>query len=416
MESEPGVAVLTVDNARTALATTAAVLHGIPGADVPVIGLTGTNGKTTTAWMLESISDAAGVAVGVIGTTGHRIAGRPGPTAHTTPEAPVLQALLAEARDAGCAFVAMEVSSIGIDLHRADAIPFRVAGFTSFSQDHLDHHGTMAAYLQSKVRLFTELLAPDGVAVLHDSLPAEVLQADIGRRTRLVVGASDQADLRLLESVHDLDGAFARFTWRGSEHRLRLPLVGDHNLDNALVALGCALSVGISMDTALAGLWRLPAVPGRLEAVREGQPFHVFVDYAHTPDALTRVLETLRPLTAGRLTVVFGCGGDRDPGKRPLMGRAAEQGADRVVLTSDNPRSEDPDLILDQIRSGMEGPALVEPDRAQAIQQALESARQGDVVLIAGKGHENTQTIGTEVRPFHYPTIAARLLAAQEGG
>lgn len=416
VQADPGVTVITVPDARSALARAAAALHDHPGATLPVIGLTGTNGKTTTASMLESIAQAAGMPACIIGTTGHRIAGRPVPTAHTTPEAPVLQALLAEARDAGCGLVAMEVSSIGLDLRRADAIPFRVAGFTSFSQDHMDHHGTMAAYLDSKLRLFTELLAPDGVAVLHDSLPAEALGVDLGGRRRLVVGASEAADLRLLEAVHGLDGAFARFTWQGGEHRLRMPLVGAHNLDNALVALGCALSIGVPMDAALAGLWRLPPVPGRLEPVPGARGFHVFVDYAHTPDALTRVLGTLRPLTPGRLSVVFGCGGDRDRGKRPLMGAAAERGADRVVLTSDNPRSEDPTVILQQIRAGMDGPALVEPDRETAIRRAISAARPGDVVLIAGKGHEATQTIGAEVRDFHDPTVAARLLAAQEAG
>jgi len=416
VDAAPGVTVITVPDTRAALATTAAALHGHPATALPVIGLTGTNGKTTTAWMLESISKAAGWKAGIIGTTGHRIAGRAVAATHTTPEAPVLQSLLADARDAGCRLVAMEVSSIGLELRRADAIPFRVAGFTSFSQDHLDHHGTMAAYLSAKLRLFTELLAPDGVAVFHDTLPDEALAVDLDGRTRLVVGASPRADLRLLEAVHDLDGAFARFSWREAEHRLRLPLVGAHNLDNALVALGCALSAGVPLDTALAGLWRLPPVPGRLEQVPTGQPFHVFVDYAHTPDALARVLATLRPLTSGRLTVVFGCGGDRDRSKRPLMGRAAEAGADRVVITSDNPRSEDPHRILEQIRAGMDGPALVEPDRAVAIERALAAARAGDVVLIAGKGHEATQTIGGDVRPFHDPTVAAQILAAQERG
>jgi UDP-N-acetylmuramyl-tripeptide synthetase len=416
VEARPGVTIITVPDTRVALAQAAAALHGQPGAHVPVIGLTGTNGKTTTAWMLESISAAAGLEAGIIGTTGHRIAGRPVPAAHTTPEAPVLQALLADARDAGCGLVAMEVSSIGLDLRRADAIPFRIAAFTSFSQDHLDHHGTMAAYLQAKLRLFTELLAPDGVAVMHDSLPAEALGVELGGRRRLLVGRAEAADLRLVEAVHGLDGAFARFIWGGEEHRLRMPLVGAHNLDNALTALGCALALGLPLEAALTGLWRLPPVPGRLEAVPNSGGFHVFVDYAHTPDALARVLATLRPLTPGRLSVVFGCGGDRDRTKRPLMGAVAEQGADRVVLTSDNPRSEDPDAILQQIQAGMHGPALVEPDREQAMRRALGAARPGDVVLIAGKGHEATQTIGTASRPFHDPTVAARILAEQEAG
>ena len=416
VDAEPGVTCITVPDARVALARAAAALHGHPGAALPVIGLTGTNGKTTTAWMLESIGRAAGLEVGIIGTTGHRVAGRPVPTAHTTPEAPILQGLLAEARDAGCGFVAMEVSSIGLDLRRADAVPFRVAGFTSFSQDHLDHHGTMAAYLEAKLRLLTELLAPDGVAVLHDSLPAEALGVGLGGRRRLVVGRAAGSDLRVLEAVHDLDGAFARFTWQGAEHRLRLPLVGAHNLDNALVALGCALALDLPLDRALAGLWRLPPVPGRLEPVPARGGFHVFVDYAHTPDALTRVLATLRPLTAGRLHVVFGCGGDRDRLKRPLMGAAAARGADRVVLTSDNPRSEDPAAILEQIGAGIGGPFAVEPDRERAIRRALGDARTGDVVLIAGKGHEATQTVGDRSWPFHDPTVAGRILAEQEAG
>ncbi|MEC8425221.1 MAG: UDP-N-acetylmuramoyl-L-alanyl-D-glutamate--2,6-diaminopimelate ligase, partial [Myxococcota bacterium] len=400
--------------ARIALARAAAALHGSPGSTLPVIGLTGTNGKTTTAWMLESIARAAAQSAGIIGTTGHRIAGRTIPSTHTTPEATVLQALLASAREAGCDLVAMEVSSIGLDLRRVDAIPFRVAAFTSFSQDHLDHHGTMAAYLGAKLRLFTELLAPGGTAVLHDGLPAEVLGLELPGRTKLLVGRSESADLRLLEAVHGLDGAFARFTWQGAEHSLRMPLVGGHNLENALMAMACALAIGVPLEAALAGLWRLPPVPGRLEPVPGARGFHAFVDYAHTPDALERVLATLRPLTTGRLTVVFGCGGDRDRSKRPLMGIAAERGADRVVLTSDNPRSEDPTLLLRQIQTGMDGPALVEPDRERAIREALMAARPGDVVLIAGKGHEATQTIGDRTLEFHDPTVAARILAEQE--
>lgn len=411
VDAEPDVAVIQVPDTRLALARAAAALAGHPGRDVPVIGLTGTNGKTTTAFMLEAIARAAGGTAAVIGTTGHRVAGRPVPATHTTPEAPVLQDLLVQARDAGCRLVAMEVSSIGLDLRRVDAIPFAVAGFTSFSQDHLDYHGTMEAYLAAKLRLVEELVVEDGVVVLHDGLPEAALTADLGGRRRVLVGASESADLRLLEAVHDLSGAFARFTWRGAEHRLRTPLVGAHNLDNALVALGCALGVGIPMDAALAGLYRLPPIPGRLEPVPNNAGLHVFVDYAHTPDALSSVLDTLRPLGPGRILTVFGCGGDRDRAKRPLMGAAAEAGSDRVYLTSDNPRTEDPQAILDAIVRGMRGPSVVEPDRRAAIARALRDAAPGDVVLIAGKGHEATQTIGDRVLPFHDPTVAAELLA-----
>jgi UDP-N-acetylmuramoyl-L-alanyl-D-glutamate--2,6-diaminopimelate ligase len=412
VEADADVAVVHVPDPRLALARAAAALAGHPGRAVPVVGITGTNGKTTTAFMLEAIARAAGGSAAVIGTTGHRIAGRPVPTTHTTPEAPVLQDLLAQARDAGCRLVAMEVSSIGLDLRRVDAIPFAVAGFTSFSQDHLDYHGTMHAYLDAKLRLIRELVVEGGTVVLHDSLPEAALSAGLGGRTRIVVGEGPRADLRLVEAVHDLSGAFGRFSWRGEEHRLRTPLVGAHNLANALVALGCALGVGIPMDAALAGLFRLPPVPGRLEPVANTHGISIFVDYAHTPDALEAVLGTLRPLTRGRILTVFGCGGDRDAAKRPLMGAAAEAASDRVYLTSDNPRSEDPLAILDDILRGMRGPAVVEPDRRAAIARALRDARPGDVVLIAGKGHEATQTIGDRVLPFHDPTVAADLLAA----
>jgi UDP-N-acetylmuramyl-tripeptide synthetase len=416
VEAQTGVTVFTVADARLALAQAAAALHGDPARSLPVIGITGTNGKTTTALMLEAIVTASGHTAGIIGTTGHRIAGRPIAATHTTPEAPVLQGLLAAARDAHCALVAMEVSSIGLTLRRADAIPFQVAAFTSFSQDHLDFHGTMGAYLDAKLRLLTELLDEGGTAVLHDQLPARVLNAALGDRRRWLVGTTPQADLRLLSAAHTVQGAQARIAWQGEEHALRLPIVGAHNVENALVAIGCALALDVPMPAILAGLAGLSPIPGRLERVDtspgdSGSAFNVFVDFAHTPDALTQVLATLAPLCSGRLIVVFGCGGDRDAGKRPLMGAAAEAGASLVVLTSDNPRSEDPLVILDQIRAGMTSAPHVEPDREAAIRWALDQAAPGDLVLIAGKGHEATQTIGDEKRPFHDPTVAARLLA-----
>jgi len=430
VQAEPGVPVIQVTNARRALAQAAALLAGQPSTRLPVIGITGTNGKTTVSFMLEAIAVAAGGTAGVIGTTGHRVAGVGVPTQHTTPEAPTIQALLARMADAGCALAAVEVSSIGLSMHRVDGTRFAAAVFTSFSQDHLDFHGSMEAYLQAKLRLFSELLAPEGTAVIWGPDPvADRVAAAAGARRVWRYGRAETAeearglDLVATDVRLGLDGAEAQVRTPMGEGELHLKLAGAHNVDNALGALGAALAVGIPLDRALAGLAGLRAVPGRLEPVPDPAGVRtVLVDYAHTPDALARTLATLRSLGPRRLLLVMGCGGDRDRGKRPAMGQVAVEGADHTWVTSDNPRSEDPAAIIAEILAGvpaalrtrLEGQAQLEVqlDRARAITAAVAAAGPGDTLLIAGKGHETTQTIGDQVLPFDDREVAAAALAA----
>ena len=404
-----GVTLVVVANPRMALAQAATALNGFPGAALPVVGVTGTNGKTTTTWMLEAIAEAAGLKSGIIGTTGFRVAGAAEPASFTTPEAPVLQDLLARMRTAGCGLVAMEVSSIGLSLHRVDGIPFRVAVFTNFSQDHLDFHGSMAAYREAKARLFRELLAPDGTAVLNADDPVwRDMIPPSGRA--LTTGLTGSAHISAAVVAAGLHGTDCWVRTPSGEGALRVRLPGLFNVSNALGALGAALVLGIPFDIALNGLANLRRVPGRLDPVENPGGPAIFVDYAHTPDALERVLAVLKPLTEGRLITVFGCGGERDRSKRPLMGRAASEASDHVILTSDNPRSEDPAMILAEIAAGVAGPHTIVPDRAEAIDMAIRQAGPRDCVLIAGKGHEATQTIAGLAIPFDDRLVAIRVL------
>ncbi len=415
VDVRPGVTVVQVDDTRKALARAAAALGGFPARVLPVVGITGTNGKTTTAHLLDAVLTHAGQRTLLLGTTGHRLAGQPIPASHTTPEAPVIQGLLRQAVDARCDTAVMEVSSIGLDLFRVESLPFRVAAFTSFSRDHIDFHGDMASYFTAKARLFSDLLAPDGVAVLHADDPA-IARLEVPHRTVLRYGRGEACDVRLEQATTDLTGCHATVHVFGHSYALSTPLVGAHNLENAACAFTIALALGLSPASALAGLAVAPPVPGRLQPLPQlpHQP-SVFVDYAHTPDALERVLAALRPLSSGRIHTVFGCGGDRDRQKRPMMGQIAEQGSDTVWVTSDNPRTEDPLTIIAEIRAGMATDVMVEPDRRAAIHRAIAQAGPDDVVLIAGKGHETTQTIGTVSHPFDDMQVAAEALARHFG-
>ncbi len=386
-----GVPEVRVPSVRRVLGPVAAAVAGDPSHDLLVLGITGTNGKTTVVTLLAAVFDAAGVPATTIGTlTGAR----------TTPEAPELQGLLAAARAEGRQVAAMEVSSHALDQHRVDGTRFAVAAFTNLSPDHLDHHGTMEAYFTAKARLFTPGLA-DRAVVCTDSPHGRLLR-DGAQVPTIGVGLADATDLVL-------EASGSRFTWRGQD--VRLPLAGAFNVRNALVAAEVAVAAGLDPAVVAAGLAASPVIPGRMEAVDAGQPFGVVVDYAHTPDGLAQVVAALREVTAGRLLVVFGCGGDRDASKRPLMGAAAAA-ADRVLLTTDNPRSEDPGAIIEAVRAGIppETALTVEPDRRSAIARALAEAHPGDVVLIAGKGHETTQVIGDQVLPFDDRAVARELL------
>ncbi len=401
---DPSPAPLLVHPApRSVLGGLAADVYGHPSDRVVVLGVTGTSGKTTTTHLIEAGLRAAGRTAGMIGTVGVRIAGAEVPSALTTPEAPALQALLAVMAERGVDTAVMEVSSHALELGRVDGIHFAVGGFTNLSRDHLDFHPTMEAYFEAKAKLF------DPGSPVHARAAVVCVDDDAGRamarRTRNVITVSaegHEADWTV-EDFIALDSGVQEFTAvdpAGVHHRLRIRLPGRFNVANALLALAILDSIGVSPEQAAPGL-RVATVPGRLELIDRGQDFLAVVDYAHKPGALRAVLETLRrPM--GRLAVVFGAGGNRDPGKRQPMGQVAAELADLVVVTDDNPRDEDPALIRSTVLRGASGAAEVVEiaDRRAAIEYAVGWAQRGDVVVIAGKGHESGQTGGGQTRPF----------------
>lgn len=386
-----GVPEVRVGAVRPVMGPVAALVAGDPSHHLQVLGITGTNGKTTVVGLLGSVLTAAGWPVVTVGTlTGVR----------TTPEAPELQSTLAEARAGGARAVAMEVSSHALDQHRIDGTRIAVAGFTNLSPDHLDHHGTMERYFDAKARLFTPALSEQAVVWADDPRGRLLVDSALIPTRGVGLGAAEALVLSPTGS---------RFRWRGQP--VALPMVGRFNVGNALLAAEVAVAAGVEPAIVAAGLSSAAPVPGRLEAIDAGQPFTVLVDFAHTPDGLDQVLSSLREVGQGRLIIVFSSGGDRDTTKRPLMGEAASA-ADRVVLTSDNPRSEDPGAIIEAVRAGIDPDTslLVEPDRRTAIGAALDEARPGDVVLIAGKGHETTQVIGDRAIPFDDRVVAREIL------
>lgn len=422
-ESWAGAASIHVREPRLALAQAACRFYAHPSRTMRVAAVTGTNGKTTTSYLLESIFQAAGWSAGVIGTTGARFAGHSRPLAFTTPEAPELQALLRDMAEARIDAVTLEVSSHALAQRRAFGLECDAMVFTNLSHDHLDYHGSMASYLDAKLMLFdgrNGATAKRSVAVvnLDDAVaPTVITAARKAGLASLTFGRDVRADLRLgaikpaagglsLELMPVAEGAPAV--------RLALPMLGAYNAWNAAAAFAAARSMGVSIDAAKRGLESMGGVPGRLERVEAGQPFHLVVDYAHTPDALERALSAVREHYPGRVLLVFGCGGDRDRAKRPRMGEVAARDADRAWVTSDNPRSEDPAAIARDILAGApHGKLALELDRRAAIAAALAAAGEGDVVLIAGKGHETTQTIGDRVLPFDDRQVARELLTAE---
>jgi UDP-N-acetylmuramoyl-L-alanyl-D-glutamate--2,6-diaminopimelate ligase len=430
-----GQTVIEVAEPRRALAQAAARFHGHPERALRIVGITGTNGKTTTTWMLESIFRAAGWRAGVIGTTGVRLADEQRPSALTTPESLELFGLLGEMVTRGVAGVAIEVSSHALVQRRAFGLACEVAVFTNLSHDHLDYHQTMERYLDAKLMLFdgrNGAMAKHAVAVVNvdDPRAGEVVAA-AQRGGLRVLGVAVEPGSRaeapgvhleenepMADGLHLVIRSSPTFPPSRERHAfpVHLPLLGRHNGANAGVAFGAALALGIEPATIVRGLKSMPAVPGRLEPVDEGQPFLVVVDYAHTPDALERALAACREHGHGRVLLVFGCGGDRDRGKRPVMGRIAAAGADLAWVTNDNPRGEDPAAIAAEIVAGAADAGLVvELDRRVAIAKAAAAARPGDVVLIAGKGHEATQTIGARVLPFDDRAVAREALSALHG-
>ncbi len=408
-----------VPAARPALATLAAAYYGHPSRSLTVVGITGTNGKTTTSYLVEALLRARGGLTGVIGTIQYRIGDETMAAGQTTPEAIELEAMLARMREKGVRGVAMEVSSHALALCRVDGIDFDVAIFTNLTRDHLDFHGTFDEYRSAKHRLFQLLEASSKLgrtAVVNiDDVAGAGMVASLRLRT-ITFGLGRTAMVRPVDHVSTLDGIRMTVDTPRGRVRIRSPLIGEPNVMNLLGAIGCGTALGMQPDVIGRELGRVAAVPGRFERVDAGQPFLVIVDYAHTPDALERVLTTARALTAGRLGVVFGCGGDRDRGKRPVMGEIAARLADRVWVTSDNPRSERPNAIIDEIVRGIR-PAWADPDRYVrmperhgAIRDALLWARAGDCVVIAGKGHETYQLVGSDVLPFDDRAVAFQIL------
>ncbi len=414
-----GATVVEAREPRLALAAMACRFHGEPSRALRVAAVTGTNGKTTTTYLLEAIFAAAGWSAGLVGTTGIRIAGEPRPSAFTTPEAPDLQALLAEMRARGVRAVAMEASSHALAQRRTWGLACEAAVFTNLSQDHLDYHGTMDAYLDAKLMLFDGRNGGGGAratAVVNADDPAAPrveAAARAGGMALAFFGASGRADVRLAAVSPAPGGLRLRLASGGAERELELPMLGRFNAHNAAGAWACALAMGAGADAAARALAGFGGVPGRLEKVSGGRPFTVVVDYAHTPDALERALAACREHADGRVLCVFGCGGDRDRGKRPLMGAIAARLADAAWVTNDNPRTEDPAAIAAAVVAGAPGAGLrTVLDRRAAIAAALGEAREGDVVLVAGKGHETTQTIGGQVLPFDDRAVARELLGA----
>lgn len=413
-----GLASIAVDHARMAMADLAAEFYGHPSDKLRVIGVTGTNGKTTTVFMIRDILRAAGIPGGIIGTIQYEFGGRLIAAARTTPESLDLQHIFSEARQAGCHAMAMEVSSQGLAAGRLRGTRFAAAVFTNLTVDHLDFHQTMEAYYQAKKQLFDTLAgqSPDAPAVVNlDDAYGRRLAAEPALAGRLLTFGLQPsarvraADLRLSET----NSAFRAITPWG-EISVELGLAGRFNVSNALGAIAVCGALGVPLAAMAAALAQMAPVPGRLERIDDPRGNrHLFVDYAHTEDALRNVLQTLRETAPGRLICVFGCGGNRDRSKRPRMGAAVSAFADYAIVSSDNPRGEEPGAILDEILAGMDRskPHLVEPDRARAIRAALHAARPGDTVLVAGKGHETYQEIAGRMMHFDDREVLRAALA-----
>jgi len=433
------VVTVQVKNTRKALAQLAGRFYRNPSHGLCLIGITGTNGKTTTAFLIESILAAAGCSVGVIGTIDYRFAGRHFENPVTTPESLDLQRILAEMRRQGVSHVALEVSSHAVDLDRIHGCQFDIGVFTNLTQDHLDYHGDMARYWACKKKFFTDHLSAGpkkekAVAVVCADHPeGQELLAALEIKT-LSAGFSQSCRIRPDHSAIDLSGISARISYPGGSFKLKSPLIGAHNLENILCAAGVGLALNIPPETVRTGIESLTHVPGRLECIANTAERFVYVDYAHTPDALKNVLSALRLVSENRIICVFGCGGDRDRGKRPLMGEIAGRVCDLSIITSDNPRTEDPIRIIDEIRDGIRLTSaaefsaaqiktgfnrkgyVIEPDRREAIRLGISASRPGDIILIAGKGHETYQVVGKQKRPFDDRSEARQALATIDQG
>jgi len=412
---------VVVKDARQALADLAAEFYGRPSLGLKVAGITGTNGKTTTAFLLKHLCESVQMRAGLIGTIRYEIGDRILPASRTTPESLDLQELLFQIRSAGCRAVAMEVSSHALDQGRVQNVEFDTAIFTNLTQDHLDFHHTMEAYFEAKVKLFTGLAAQahkKGKAVVNlDDRWGQLLLSRLAKDAPdlpvTTFGMNARADFRASAIKTEIGGTQYQLDAQGKTYLVRLPLIGFFNVYNSLAALAGAASMGVDLRTAVRALADAPSVPGRLEPVPVKRQFRVFVDYAHTDDALENVMKTLRDLGPRRLIVVFGCGGNRDKAKRPLMAAAVERLADWAIVTSDNPRKEVPEAIIQEIQTGFRGKNFeTVVDRREAIFHAISLAQPRDIVLIAGKGHETTQEFADHTIPFDDLAIAQLAIAA----
>ncbi|PYK67220.1 MAG: UDP-N-acetylmuramoyl-L-alanyl-D-glutamate--2,6-diaminopimelate ligase [Verrucomicrobia bacterium] len=414
----PRATFLVVENTRTALADLSAVFYRYPARNLKLAAVTGTNGKTTTTFLIKHICEAAGLRCGLIGTVRYEIGERVLPALRTTPESLDLAELLAQIRDAGCRAAAMEVSSHALAQDRTRGLEWNVAVFTNLTQDHLDFHGTMASYFEAKAKLFAQLGAQQKkrtpVAIVNiDDRYGEQLLNKIDKNVRIITyGRSIRADFRASNPRVEFSGTSYQLDARGKSYLVRVPLIGTFNVSNSAAALAATNALGINLRDAVLSIGKSPQIPGRLELVPAKRQFQVFVDYAHTPDALGNVLRTLRELEPHRLITVFGCGGDRDRQKRPMMGDIVDQYADYAIITSDNPRTEDPDAIITEIEKGVRSTRYEKiTDRTNAIDRAVALAQPRDIVLIAGKGHENYQEFADYTVPFDDVQVARRAIA-----
>jgi len=412
----PGATFVVVEDSRAALAEVAAAFYRFPSGRMRVAGVTGTNGKTTTTMLLKHVCDDALLRCGLVGTVHYDIGDEILPAARTTPESVDLQRLLGRMVDNGCKAAVMEVSSHAIQQHRSRGIEFDAVVFTNLSQDHLDYHGTMEAYFEAKAAMFDIALeqrkkAPVAVINADDRYGEKLIRRLENRMEIITFGMGSRASFRAGNLRSERNGTTFSLEAEGRQYLVRVPLIGRFNVYNSLATLGAARAMGLRLREAVRALAAAPAVPGRMQQVPVKRAFSAYVDYAHTPDALEKAMETARELQPRSLIVVFGCGGDRDKAKRPLMGAAVARLADLSIVTSDNPRTEEPDAILRDIEKGMKGARYeVIEDRAAAIARAVEIALPRDVILVAGKGHETYQEIHGERHPFDDVLITTRAM------
>src|SRR5881227_866334 len=416
-EKDPRVTCLVVEDTRAALADFSATFYGHPSRKLKLAAVTGTNGKTTTTFLIKHLCESAGLRCGLIGTVRYEIGERILPAIRTTPESLDLQELLAQIASAGCKAAAMEASSHALAQDRTRGLEWDVAVFTNLTQDHLDFHGTMDNYFEAKAKLFTALATqkrkrePFAILNIDDRYGRQLLDKIDKRVAVVTYGMGTRADFRASNYRAEFSGTSYQLDAHGKSYLVRLPLIGRFNVTNSVAALAAATALGIKLRDAVFSLAKSPQVPGRLELVPARRQFQVFVDYAHTPDALGNVLKTLRELEPQRLITVFGCGGDRDRKKRPLMAEIADRLADYSIITSDNPRKEDPNAIVSEIEKGFRSTHYEKiVDRTEAINRAVALARPRDIVLVAGKGHENYQEFADYTIPFDDIQVARRAI------